>query len=292
MNNLHKHFYLFLLVSTYFFGMEEPHTISKKNQLLVKQTETASGGADVFKLLVAIGAIASSLANVKWCINTLAPRDNVGKLRIAQKLNATEWLSEYLNTEQGFSEVIKTLREAIQYNDVPLGAFLLNSHSFKLANARTEISGRQRSFVDYCVEKDRPEILSLLLQAGAEPGDQDQTNPILMNAVCGLHLECVRLLLVEGFSEPNSMQTDPHLPAQSGNTALHYNSLNLEAINDSRLVSRITIARHLIDHGADRTLKNVKGKTPIDLADPNNKGGNKGQLKQFLLTYNPKKKIA
>lgn len=63
---------------------------------------------------------------------------------------------------------------------------------------------------------------------------------------------------------------------------------NLEEL----LTRKLQIAKDLIDHGANPLRKDSDGKTVFQVLDDQPNQEIAGKLKEFLLTYNPKKKIA
>lgn len=289
MNNVRKYFYLFLLVSIYFFGMEEQHdTISKENKRIITQTKTIDGGADVFNVLVAIKEIAPTLANTRWCIYTLIDKsgNSLDNFTVALKLNtalACAWLEEYVKTEEGFNGAANCLRKAVATNNNELLAiFLLSTRDSRLANL-TIPNGPiiHIPLAHYCAYHNKWTILNCLLSAGANPTwhtPHDGFAPLHVAAFQG-NPEAMEILL-KYVADPDYLTLNTH---QTSLMLLGHRS----TINQNH----IQIARMLLDAGADRTKTDSQGYTAAQQADLLNIGGLKAQLKNFIDTYNPKKKI-
>ncbi|XP_022596497.1 ankyrin repeat and SOCS box protein 9-like isoform X2 [Seriola dumerili] len=96
-----------------------------------------------------------------------------------------------------------------------------------------------------------PECIAPLVQYGADVDQYiDQSGSPLQVACSNQHLSTVRKLLQLGASVNNSV---------SGDAPLHVAA----RLSSPELVSV------LLEHGADRSLRNLEGKQPVDLAPPN-----------------------
>jgi ankyrin repeat protein len=111
---------------------------------------------------------------------------------------------------------------------------------------------KPRTFTDELHEAARRGDLArmdLLIDKGADPNQVDPDNGMtpLGDAVLAAQMESVERLLLRG--------ADPNRRA-NGNTALHWAASKGD----------IEIARILLDHGANPTVRNREGQTPLELA--------------------------
>ncbi|XP_071395075.1 ankyrin repeat and SOCS box protein 9-like isoform X2 [Centroberyx affinis] len=122
--------------------------------------------------------------------------------------------------------------------------------------------------------KGHPECIETLVQHGADVDQHiDQSGSPLHMACSNQHLSTARKLLQLGASVNSSV---------SGDSPLHIAA----RLSSPELVSV------LLDHGADRSLRNTEGKQPLDLAPPNSlaerllgEAGGESRLMQLCRLY-------
>lgn len=185
------------------------------------------------------------------------------------------------------------MENAIVDGDEHTAEQLLRAYGSDLANMHHSHGALPSlTLANYAICRNKPEILRLLLKAGAHPRD-GKGKSLLFEAIFTTRAECVQTLLVDGHADPNEIMV-PSQPIQPGHihgTPLHYNSYNL-GIFGPKTKEKLKIAQALLDHGADRSIKDSNGKTAMEILDAQPEQEIAAQLKEFLLSYNPKKKIA
>ncbi|XP_049449645.1 ankyrin repeat and SOCS box protein 9-like [Epinephelus fuscoguttatus] len=125
--------------------------------------------------------------------------------------------------------------------------------------------------------------VSLLLQHGATPVGTSQTSSPIHRAAAKGHPECIKLLVQHG-ADVDQCIDQSGFPLHTACSNQHLGtvrkllqlgaSVNSCASGDSPLhiaarLSSPEMVSVLLDHGADRSLRNSEGKQPLDLAPPN-----------------------
>lgn len=284
---MNKLFYALNLLSlcALSFGMEL-NTIPQDLKQAIINASSVDEAAQTFNQLVESGTIPPTIANTRWCINTLA--DKAKRLppfpwsdplfRCAQKLNPSltrEWLAHYLADPDQLEYAGSLLREAIESNDTQLGVFLLSSKSSDLANGSSK--DIEYSFAYYSIIYNRDEILALLLDAGAHVEDYEQRSlwaPIHL-AAWRSNCRALKLLMDHG--------ANPNLPCREGQTPLFHLCRRI-AEGSKILDHEYEFAFLLLDHGADS-----------DIIPPLSASGTPHRITpviaDILKRYNEKKKI-
>jgi ankyrin repeat protein len=192
--------------------------------------------------------------------------------------------------ERAFNSARKKIEKAILEGDSLSAAQLLNWYGSALAHAYHSNQGLHHwTLAAYANGQNKPAILRLFLKAGASPIDSTGKS-LLFHAIQYTQTECVQVLLADGYADPNAIMICPQQNYKYC-TPLHLNAYNLIFSGNAR-AEKLKIAHALLDHGADRWLKDGNGKTVIEILDEQPEEEIAAQLTQFLLTYNPKKKIA
>ncbi|XP_040914004.1 ankyrin repeat and SOCS box protein 9-like [Toxotes jaculatrix] len=124
--------------------------------------------------------------------------------------------------------------------------------SLLLQNGATPVStSHSSSPIHRAAARGHPECIESLVEFGADVDQYiDQSGSPLHVACSNQHLSAVRKLLQLGASVNNRV---------SGDLPLHIAA----RLSSPELVSV------LLDHGADRSLRNLEGKQPLDIAPPN-----------------------
>lgn len=221
-------------------------------------------------------------------------------IKLAKRLEPHEvpiMITAYLQNPKNVPTALKLLQRAIRCGDTFAASVLLSSHDARLAKAlKKDPQLLPTTLSHWCVMANKPDILACFLKAGATPKDADG-KPSLFDAVFCIRSECVTALLAHGNANPNA-QAIAYEPGVISGTPLHWNARNLErgygdlATFQELLTRKLQIAKDLIDHGANPLRKDSDGKTVFQVLDDQPNQEIAGKLKEFLLTYNPKKKIA
>jgi ankyrin repeat protein len=118
----------------------------------------------------------------------------------------------------------------------------------------------------YAAWKRRLKVVELLLEHGADPNiqDKDGETPLHLAAWDG-HLDVVKFLLEHG-ANPNIQEN------KYGKTPLHYavsrcleNKFGRTLLHFTVSRRNVDVARVLLDHGADPTISDNEGMTPLEL---------------------------
>jgi cytohesin len=129
----------------------------------------------------------------------------------------------------------------------------------------------------YAAWEGRLKVVKLLLEHGADPNvqDKDGETPLHLAAWDG-HLDVVELLLEHG-ANPNIQEN------KYGKTPLHYavsrcleNKFGRTLLHFTVSRRHVDVARVLLDHGADPTISDNEGMTPLDY------GSNCEELREML----------
>jgi Ankyrin repeats (3 copies) len=190
--------------------------------------------------------------------------------------------------------VRRTFEDAIGTGDTYTAEQLLNIFGAGLATARYSNEAFQDwTLAEYAVRSNRSAILKLLLEAGAHTIDS-RGQSLLFRAVQLSYGDCVQVLLANGYADPNVITIKQELiEARIALHPLNYNSCYFaRPVSTANLNQRLKIAQALLDHGANLAAKDSNGHTAIEVLDQYSESESVNQFKQFLLTYNPKKKLA
>lgn len=280
---------LVLLMNAQLCLSSECNSILPSTQLVIYNARDVDSGARAFHNLIETGYIEPSIANIRWCIYTLA--DMAGgfsnRFNVAQKLSphlSRKWLEVYLNTQDGLASAREGLRKAIANNETNTVAFLLSTKNVHLANTHF-FDGMlipRLSAVHWCVGLQRLRILQFLLEAGADLKTYSSIGRApIHEAVLQENTDSLKMLLAFG--------ADPDYPEPPyGRTPLMLLSISCGGLNQNSVIG---IAQVLLDAGADRAKTDSTGKTAAEFTDPFNAGGIRGRLKNFLETYKPWQKL-
>lgn len=193
------------------------------------------------------------------------------------------WVKEYTTQETGLKKAIDELSFAIDVGYTGRAELLVSTNYPPLVNDKSP--KHTGGFVYMAVVKRRPEILELLLKAGAKTDEYCQwmhhyETPLNL-AARSSNVAAVRLLLASGANpDLGHITTGRHTPLLE--TAFE-NSKNPHA-------QYLKIAQLLVDSDADRTATTNTGSTATDLANPLNKEN--GMEKQMQKIITAKYKIA
>jgi ankyrin repeat protein len=230
---------------------------------------------------------------VKWSVIAITIVVLVGTVIVGASVLA--WLRATLSSPVN----------AVQKGDLELLRKHLRAHPADI-NYRydsTFVNGGQ-SLLHYACERGDPAIVEFLLQSGADPNLKDNhgKTPIyslLSNNANEQRLQCLDLLLNAGadLHSQDDQSEDPlfraaqmHSPeyvsqliaagapltqkeAKAGWTPLHY-----ACADDEKKHGVLSVIRMLLEAGADPTVKDVYGRTPLDLALTN---GNREVVRLF-----------
>lgn len=283
---MNKIFYLFFsfLLPSFTFGME-PHSIPPYLQRVVSIAANVDEAASICNKAVERGLILPTTENADWCIHALAKKANKYELcSLARKLhsfNTTSWLEHYLKTEQGIAWASLELAAAIQAKDESLIAFLLSTKNSKLANS-TYIASSPTEFVRHI--EDKPRILQSLLNVGLRTDNLFEGCWALIH--CAAYAGCpnITLMLLEHDADVNCLSKES---VSLGDTPL----IMLVKTDSQMRQSHLETAKILLEHRADPRILSDR-KKPSELANLNNEGGIRGQLKTLIQNYERTQKIA
>jgi hypothetical protein len=281
---------LFFLIFSHITLSSERNSIAPSTQLVIYNARCVDNGACAINNLIETGFIEPSVANIRWCIYTLAAM--TGNIRntfaVAQKLSpnlSRQWLEVYLETQDGLAHAREALEMAIENDDTNRAAFLLSTKNVQLANTTfsNKIALTRVSAVYWSAGLGFIRTLQLLLEAGADQKTYCSIGQApIHEAVYRGSIDSLKTLLAYG--------ADPDYPElSSGRTPL----MLLSLCGPDRLENLVTIAiaKLLLDAGADRAKTDSTGKTAAEMANPYNTGGTRERLKNFIETYKPSEKL-
>lgn len=166
------------------------------------------------------------------------------------------------------SNARRELEAAIVKGDTNIAKQLLNSYGSALANAcHSHEAIKFHTLASYALGRFQPAILRLLLKAGARPIDS-RGESLLFNAVYYAQAECTQVLLEDGYTDPNVITITPNPIISMSGSLLNYNSYYFVGPippENTEVARRLQIARALLDHGADRAIKDKSGRTAIEV---------------------------
>ena len=114
----------------------------------------------------------------------------------------------------------------------------------------------RRTPLRFAAENGDTDSVRLLLEAGADPNltDDSGISPLHMAALCAS--DCIKLLLAAG--------ADPNVTCEDRFTPLHWASY--APYQKGTSMSLPDVCHLLIAYGADISIKNKNGRTPLDIA--------------------------
>lgn len=286
---MNKIFYLLLspLFISFTFGMHTPLLFLKD---AIASAANSNEAASICNKAAEEGLILPTQENMDWCINAFGYKAyKEGLCSFAHKLhsfNTTNWLEQYLKTEQGLAWASLDLGAAIRAKNESLVAFILSTKNSQLVNSIT----RSWSPTELARRiEDKPEILLSFLNAGFTTDHRWNTG-IVTSRVLESHWALIHSAAYAGCPKITRI-------------LLEYGSdVNLSSIEDASVAdtpliilaktdfpmhqSHLETAKILLASGADtKILSKSENKKASELADPNNIGGIRRQLKELIQTH-------
>ncbi|KAK1793872.1 hypothetical protein P4O66_010697 [Electrophorus voltai] len=146
----------------------------------------------------------------------------------------------------GADEPSRELFEACRNGDLERVKKLLNAEN---VNSR-DTAGRKSSPLHFAAGFGRGDVVSHLLQRGANVHERDDGGLVCLHNACSFgHAEVVRLLLLHG-ADANSRDNWNYTP-----------------LHEAAIKGKIDVCVALLQHGAEPSIRNTDGRTALDLAE-------------------------